>query len=77
MSDELTFKKYVERLQKLLAAQPELADAKAVYATDDEGNAFYPVHFSPTPGFFDANENYFLPENELETDEQVNAVCIN
>lgn len=40
----MLFKDYVAGLNQLLKENPQLANATAVYASDDEGNSFHEVH---------------------------------
>jgi hypothetical protein len=44
----MLFKEYVENINKLLADNPEIADYKVVYASDDEGNGYDLVHYTPS-----------------------------
>ena len=77
--------KYIEGLQKTLE---KYGDVEAVYAIDDEGNAYHAVYFDPTPGFFNKRDEEFtsLKHVEDEPDEESyekfvgqkpTAVCIN
>lgn len=58
--------KYIEDLQKILKKHGNL---QVIYAKDDEGNAFYPVNYSPSVG------NY--SEGEFDNEGEVNSVCVN
>ena len=81
----MTLKEYIEGLQELIEARPELAEATAVYAVDPEGNAYHKVHYTGAPGWYDGEYNgEFIDQDDLadwcEGDEEgyeVNAVCIN
>lgn len=69
----MTFKEYVTNLTQLLIENPELAEKKAVYAKDNEGNEYREVYFSPSIGYFgDGDFTVAGSEND-----EVNAVCIN
>lgn len=68
----MLFKDYVAGLNQLLKLRPELADATAVYASDDEGNSFHEVHSNGT--IWERDEHYKEFQDETETP---NAVCIN
>jgi hypothetical protein len=52
-----------------------------VYAIDEEGNAFHPVHYTPSAGVYDASDHAFWEvkyvEESKETKANVNCVCIN
>ena len=70
-------------MNKFLEENPESEDYDVIYATDEEGNAFKPVYFSPTAGYFYDNE--FRTKNDIDefNDEwpneglKENTVCIN
>lgn len=65
----------------MLQEFPESAEFDVVYSSDDEGNEFCRVSYSPSLGYFDGGyrgEFYSadsISEDELE--EELNAVCIN
>jgi hypothetical protein len=44
----MKFSLYVENLNKLLKERPETADFDVVNSSDDEGNSFNLVHYSPS-----------------------------
>lgn len=69
----MTFKDYVNNLNQFLKENPELAEAKTIYASDDEGNSYREVIYYPSCGEF-TDDNEF--HGEADTD-IVNAVCIN
>lgn len=48
----MKLKEYIENLQAIYEKQ---GDFELVYATDDEGNAFKKVYYSPTVMLFYAN----------------------
>ena len=51
-----------------------------VYAIDEEGNAFHPIVYAPTLGYWDKKYNEFYTLNEetkLDDCKSPNAVCIN
>jgi hypothetical protein len=67
----MTFKDYVEGLNKLLKEKPDSAELQVIHARDDEGNGFMPVLYGPLIGEYD-------DEGEFNTEEgNHNAVCIN
>jgi uncharacterized protein YkuJ len=45
-----------------------------VYSTDDEGNGFNLVYYSPTIGYFDGEDFDTKETREIDS---INAVCIN
>jgi uncharacterized protein YkuJ len=68
----MKLKNIIEELQKIYEKHGNI---NVVYASDNEGNYFQSVNFTPSVGFFKANEFYMgedIPERK-----KVNAVCIN
>lgn len=77
---------YIDALTELTTKRPELLDAKVVFAVDDEGNRFEPVHYSPSVGYHDSfdfceegSEDWEYEEEDSDGSEwfKVNSVCIN
>jgi hypothetical protein len=80
----MKFKKWLEIANEMAKERPELLEAEVVAASDDEGNSFNTVHFTPTPGCKLTNGGGFVTETyfESEADEyreelKVNAICLN
>lgn len=67
----MKLKHYVEHLNKLLENNPAAGDMLVVYSSDDEGNDYNTVNFTPTVGY------YLDREFEGEDGPDDNAVCIN
>ena len=66
----MKFKEYVENLNKLLNERPETAELDVVTSSDDEGNSYNLVHYTPSVGHLDEDREY--------TEEKpINAVCVN
>ena len=68
----MKLKQYIKQLQEVLRAE---GDLDVIYSSDDEGNAFSPVIYSPQEGIYDAGDSSF--DGDSPTDDPVNAVCIN
>ena len=74
--------KFIEGLQALAK---EHGDLEVVYSVDDEGNSYHPVHYLPSIGNYDDNDQMFTGESEEkwykefhEVDKMpINAVVIN
>lgn len=66
----MTLGEYVGNLQQMMIDDPETENMKAVFATDEEGNEFHEVDFTPVRGNFDGEDFY------SDTDD-FNAVCVN
>jgi len=71
----MKLKDYVKHLSELLEKRPEAAEFEVVSASDDEGNSYGVVYYSPSIGTFSDYE--FEVENVEEEQDSVNAVCIN
>lgn len=67
----MKLKKYFEKIKKLISENPEILEYNVVYSSDDEGNTYSEVHFTPSIG------NYDNEEFKEESDEENNAICIN
>jgi len=71
---KITFKDYLDALNKMDKRNPEIAEFTLVYSVDEEGNAYHQVNWLPTVGHF-SKFGDFIPANE--TEEESNAVCVN
>jgi hypothetical protein len=67
----MNLKTYLEHLSLLVKENPEALLLEVITANDDEGNGFTPVHYSPSLGGYDADDN------EFDTEKPNNAVCLN
>lgn len=52
----MTFKEYLKQLNELAKDNPEALGLKVYTATDDEGNDFKPVYYSPALNCLTAGE---------------------
>lgn len=50
-------------------------ELECIYSSDDEGNYFEPVYFTPTVGCFDVDGDGMFDTDA--TKEEVNCVCVN
>ena len=66
----MKLREYIEQLQKFAEMNPETLDMDVIYSRDDEANGFQEVHYAPSKGTY---EDYEFDES----DDNVNAVCIN
>lgn len=68
-------KEYLNNLIEMVKRNPKLEEYDVIYASDDEGNDFKPVIFTPTIMKVLNEGDYSL---EVETmSESPNAICIN
>jgi len=61
---------YIRQLQSI--AKLHGNDLEVIYAIDEEGNAFHPVHYAPAAGIYKKDDHQFL-----QSDNNVDCVCIN
>lgn len=78
----MILKDYVKIINALLENNPELKDCHLVYASDDEGNSYDAVHYTPSIGFVDENQEFETYENLIEEygeipDNWQRVICIN
>ena len=75
----MTLKEYVENLNEFVKENPEALDYIVVYSSDDEGNSYGRVHYTPSIGQYEDYEFIHVESFEdREMDgEDANAVCIN
>ena len=68
----MTLRKYLEDLASLIEQDERILDLPLVASSDDEGNSYNPVYYTPTLGYFNLEDKNFNPE-----DNNPNAICIN
>ena len=69
----MKLKEYAKKIAILSRAFP---NAKVIYSSDDEGNRFAEVHYSPTQGIF-TKDGYEGEFKDTEKSNEVNAICLN
>jgi hypothetical protein len=78
----MKLKEYFKKLQNIIKKYPESLEYEVIMSSDDEGNNFQIVNYSPSLGNFKGeyngdwtplSEEKFFKEQNLK----VNAVCIN
>tara|TARA_R110002074_G_scaffold32309_4_gene90245 strand:- start:18791 stop:19000 length:210 start_codon:yes stop_codon:yes gene_type:complete len=69
----MTLEIYIKNLQEFVVENPEMSQALVVTSSDDEGNSYDHVHYSPSSGIYTDREF----RHELYEDEKFNAVCVN
>lgn len=74
----MKLKEYAQHIALLAQRHPYL---EVIHSGDDEGNYYYPVHYTPTIGHFSQGEfkskEETLKENGNGDGGFVNAICIN
>lgn len=75
----MTLKKYIENLNEFVKENPETLNMQVVTSSDDEGNSYNLVHFTPSKGIYKDRE--FISHEQYEDwdreDSETNAVCVN
>lgn len=75
----MKLKEYLENINELVKADPNILDYTVVFSSDDEGNSYNEVHYEPSLGIYEDDEwvgvEYDSYENYDEKD--INAICIN
>jgi hypothetical protein len=66
----MKLKDYLDTLNEMVKTNPALLELEVVYSSDDEGNRYGVVLYSPTPGKFDQEEFD-------STSKKPNAICVN
>ena len=72
----MTLGKYVETLVDMLKRNPEIEDYTVIYSSDDEGNTFQKVNFTPTIMLSEGLDNNYLVVESAEPGKG-DTVCIN
>ena len=72
----MTLGKYVETLVDMLKRNPEIEDYTVIYSSDDEGNTYSKVNFTPTIMLSEGLDNNYLVVESAEPGEG-DTVCIN
>lgn len=67
----MKLKEYLDNLNALVKERPESLDFDVVTSSDDEGNGYNLVYYTPQVGNYDSEEKHFV--QEITT----NAVCVN
>lgn len=68
---------YIKNLESILK---ENGDLEVIYASDDEGNSYDKIYFTPSVGHYNSEEKEYFQEGEsMEEMEltEINAVCVN
>tara|TARA_A100001391_G_scaffold166965_1_gene127211 strand:+ start:314 stop:535 length:222 start_codon:yes stop_codon:yes gene_type:complete len=73
----MTLGKYVETLVDMLKRNPEIEDYTVIYSSDDEGNTYSKVNFTPTIMLSEGLDNNYLIVKSADKPEEGDTVCIN
>ena len=67
---------YINNLLQIVKNNPEVADYKCIYSTDDEGNSHHRVLYTPTVMKVQSFDNQYLEIEDCKPAEG-NSLCIN
>ena len=73
----MTLGKYVETLVDMLKRNPEIEDYTVIYSSDDEGNTYQKVNYTPTIMLSEGLDNNYLVVESADKPGQGDTVCIN
>ena len=82
----ITLQEHIKQCLVILRENPEAKDFLMVSASDEEGNGFEPVYFSPTLGIFTEDGEFYAGDEDIEIFKEFhpevvhpkpNAICIN
>lgn len=72
----MTLREFTDSLNNYILENPQMMDLPVVAASDDEGNSFSEVFYTPSKGMFKPEDGSFYTELK-EGDDKPNATCIN
>ena len=84
----MKLEKFLKNINDLIEKNPEILKMDVISAIDDEGNGYNGLHFNPSVGMFNDDEEFHSCEEDFrewvdycEDDESTewkpNAICIN
>ena len=74
----MTVRNYVNTLVEMLKKNPEIEHYQVIYSSDDEGNTFQKVNFTPCVMLSKGlDNNYIVIESSTPEPEDGDVVCIN
>lgn len=74
----MTFKEYIEQLQRFAKENPETLEMNVITAKDPEGNGYNDIIFHPCVGVYE--DGAFQIDELAEygySEDDINAVCVN
>jgi hypothetical protein len=78
----MTLKQYIAQLNAVVKENPSAANFIVITSSDDEGNSYSPIYYSPTLGHYDSDDKNFVDEKSLKdyglnSKKHIDAVCVN
>ena len=68
----MKLKEYLKELNRMVEENPAILEYTVIYSSDDEGNSYAGVYYTPSTGNFEPEEQEFEPDLE-----PTNAVILN
>lgn len=75
----MTLRLFLSNVNAFVKVNPDALDMQVVASSDDEGNSFNPVYYSPCKGTFEDREfkDHTEYKHYASEDDKIKAVCIN
>lgn len=75
----MKLREYLEELNTMVQERPEILDYELVYSSDDEGNYYHKIFYTPGIGYFSEDYVYYEEGGEefVEFEFTPNVVCMN
>ncbi len=75
----ITLKEFKENLDQLIKQYPEILNMRVIVSSDEEGNNYNDIFYTPTIGKYTEDGQFEADTDELMrgTIKDCNAVCIN
>lgn len=73
----MLLKEWLKSLENMIKRDPNLLDYEIITASDDEGNDFNAVVYTPSIGIW-TEEDEYIPEDQIDEDQKGGKViCLN
>jgi hypothetical protein len=73
----MNLRDYINFLDELVTKQPELLDCDVIYVSDDEGNSYEHVGFTPSIMYREKNtSDYYSGKDEFDDDSEIETVVV-
>ena len=74
----MLLKEFYNGLTELIEKNPKALEYEVILSTDDEGNVYNRIYYSPSIGIFYEEDSDFIPEDSIEEEDisKINSICI-
>jgi len=74
----MTVRNYINALTEMLKKNPEIEHYEVIYSTDDEGNSYQKVNFTPTVMIANGLDNAYVEvQSVINITDKGNVLCVN